>query len=53
MLSVCLCVWMLTRASQIVTAAHRDLLSCIETYDLMISSVFCLPVLVLYLVRWD
>jgi len=25
MLSVCVCVWMLTRVAQIVTAAHRDL----------------------------
>ena len=29
MLSVWMCVWMLTRVEQIVTAAHRDLYSCI------------------------
>jgi len=26
------CVWMLTRLEQIVTAAHRDLKSCRQTY---------------------
>ena len=30
MLSVCLSVWMLTRVPQIVTAAHRDLWSCMH-----------------------
>ena len=30
MLCVCLCVWMLTRVEQIITAAHRDLSSCLH-----------------------
>ena len=29
-LSMCVCVWMLTRVAQIVTAAHRDLYSCVH-----------------------
>ena len=28
--NVCVCVWMLTRAAQVVTAAHRDLWSCMH-----------------------
>jgi len=27
---VCVCVWMLTRAAQVITAAHRDLWSCMH-----------------------